>query len=194
MMQCRLDHIFSKQMADIIIEKFEEYLRSKNEEMNHTLKRLETQVAEIDAKIENLSDVLADGVDRRQRNMILSKMEKLEDERTALQEYVAQERVSMMLDIPDREELKRYFLEAQTMFRERRLEEMQQLIDLYVEKVIVHEGEVEVILNLVPLFYRQDFTEQIYTVNRVELMGRDYYFKKNHNIPFNEGKLKGNRH
>lgn len=30
MMQCRLDHIFSKQMADIIIEKFEEYLRSKN--------------------------------------------------------------------------------------------------------------------------------------------------------------------
>ncbi len=100
----------------------------------------------------------------------------------------------MMLDIPDREELKRYFLEAQTMFRERRLEEMQQLIDLYVEKVIVHEGEVEVILNLVPLFYRQDFTEQIYTVNRVELMGRGYYFKKNHNIPFNEGKLKGNRH
>jgi len=50
-----------------------------------------------------------------------------------------------MLDIPDRNELKRCFLEAQAMFRERHLDEMQQLIELYVEKVIVHEGLLHVI-------------------------------------------------
>ena len=78
-----------------------------------------------------------------------------------------------MLDIPDRNELKRCFLEAQSMFHDRHLDEMQQLIELYVEKVIVHEDEVEVILNLVPILYRQGFTEQVYTVTRLDLMGQN---------------------
>lgn len=40
---------------------------------------------------------------------------------------------------------------------------------LYVEKVIVHEDEVEVILNLVPFFYRKNFTEQVHVISRKSL-------------------------
>ena len=161
--------IFNKHMAGIIIQKFEDYMKEKNKEMSDTLRRLEMQIKEIDAKLENLSDILADGVEKRQRTIILSKMEKLEDEKNGLQGYVAQEEAALELDIPDKEELRRCFLQAQSLFRDRSLEEMRQLIDLYVEKVIVHEDEVEVILNLVPFFYRKNFTEQVHVISRKSL-------------------------
>ena len=99
-------------------------------------------------------------------------MEKLEDEKIGLQGYVAQEQAALELDIPDKEELRRCFLQAQSLFRDRSLEEMQQLIDLYVEKVIVHEDEVEVILNLVPFFYRKNFTAQVHVISRKSLSER----------------------
>ena len=51
----------------------------------------------------------------------------------------------------------------------RSLEEMQKLIDLYVEKIIVNEDEVQVILNFVPFVYRQDFTGESYFIKRSEL-------------------------
>ncbi len=164
--------IFNDRMAGIIIAQFEEYLRKKNEEMSQTLRRLENETHAIDTKLENLSDVLADGVDRKQRGIILSKMEKLEDEKTALQSYIAQEKSTLALDIPDKKELEGYFRKAQEMFRAKTLDEMQQLIDLYVEKVIVNEDEIQVILNLVPLFYRKSFTEQSYAISRGELKER----------------------
>jgi len=80
--------IFNDRMADTIISQFEEYLCEQNKEMSQKLKRLETQIKEIDIKLSNLSDILADGVERRQRNIVLKKMESLEDEKTALKEYV----------------------------------------------------------------------------------------------------------
>lgn len=164
--------IFNDRMAGIIIAQFEEYLRKKNEEMSQTLRRLENETHTIDTKLENLSDVLADGVDRQQRGIILSKMEKLEDKKTALQSYIAQEKAALALDIPDKKELEGYFRKAQEMFRAKTLDEMQQLIDLYVEKVIVNEDEIQVILNLVPLFYRQSFTNDLRRISRRQLRER----------------------
>ena len=167
--------IFNDRMSGIIIAQFEEYIRKKNEEMSQTLRRLEDETRGIDTKLENLSDILADGVDRKQRNMILAKMEKLEDEKTALQSYIAQEKATLALDIPDKKELERYFRKAQEMFRAKTLDEMQQLIDLYVEKVIVNEDEIQVILNLVPLFYRKTFTEQSHEISWDDLKDKHWH-------------------
>ncbi len=167
--------IFNKQMAGIIIAKFEDYLRKKNEAMSQTLRRLEGDIHAIDKKLDNLSEALADCSDKRQRGIVLSKMEKLEDEKTALQSYIAQEKTAIALDIPDKKELEGYFHKAQEMFRAKTLDEMQQLIDLYVEKVIVNEDEIQVILNLVPLFYRQSFTNDLRRISRKKL--REKYGK-----------------
>ena len=167
--------IFNKRMAGIIIAKFEDYLRDKNEAMSQTLRRLESEIHAIDKKLDNLSEALADCADKRQRGIVLSKMEKLEDEKTALQSYIAQEKTAIALDIPDKKELEGYFHKAQKMFRAKTLDEMQQLIDLYVEKVIVNEDEIQVILNLVPLFYRQSFTNDLRCISRKKL--REKYGK-----------------
>ena len=41
---------------------------------------------------------------------------------------------------------------------------------------LVHEDEVEVILNLVPIFYRHSFTRQVHVIKRKELREK----KRNH--------------
>ncbi|MBO6178460.1 MAG: recombinase family protein, partial [Selenomonadaceae bacterium] len=161
--------VFNKRMVNIILERFKKYIIEKNKEISKTLKNLENQIQGITVKLNNLSDVLADGLERKQRQMILEKMEKLEDEKVALKEYVLREKANIELDVPTKEELLCCLKRAQEMFRERTLEEMQQLIDLYVEKIIVHEDEIEVILNLVPLFYRHSFTRQVSKISRKDL-------------------------
>ena len=55
------------------------------------------------------------------------------------------------------------------MFRNRTLEEMKSLIDLYIEKVIVFEDEIQVILNLVSSICRIDFPREVSTISRREL-------------------------
>lgn len=55
------------------------------------------------------------------------------------------------------------------MFTKRSLEEMKKLIDLYVEKIIINEDEVQVILNFVPFVYRQEFSGEVFTITRLKL-------------------------
>lgn len=161
--------IFNKESAKIIINQFKEYLQAKNQEMSQTLKRLEGNIKEIDEKLKNLGNALADALTTRQRQIILENMEKLEDEKIAFEEYILREKSALALDIPSEEELNRCFNEAKSMFRERSLANMQELIDLYVEKIIVFEDEVEVILNLVPFVYRHEFSAIHRRVNRYAL-------------------------
>ena len=58
---------------------------------------------------------------------------------------------------------------AREMFRNKTLSETKQLIDLFVEKVLVYEDEIQVILNLVPFFYRHDFTQEVRRIRRSRL-------------------------
>lgn len=52
------------------------------------------------------------------------------------------------------------------MFRNKTLEEMKILIDLYVDKVIVMEDEIQVVLILVSSIYSLDFPRKISTISR----------------------------
>lgn len=108
-----------------------------------------------------------------QRQIALEEMERLDKEKADLQGRIEQEKASLELDIPDRSELEECYHKAQEMFKARALKNMKALVDLYVEKVIVHEDEVEVILNLVPLLYRQNFTNDTRKIKRNRL--RDDY-------------------
>ena len=64
------------------------------------------------------------------------------------------------------------------MFRNRTLDEMKSLIDLYVEKVIVFRDEIQVILNLVSSISHLDFPREVSTISREELYQFSKFVKK----------------
>ena len=57
----------------------------------------------------------------------------------------------------------------QELFRSRKLEEQQELINLYVEKIIVHPDQVEVILNLISLSLQEDYARDTSYISRGKL-------------------------
>ena len=169
--------IFNRKMASTIIDKFQAYIKEQQMEKNEALRRCAKAIAAIAVKQDNLSEVLADGTaDRLERGILLQKIKKLELEKIGLQEKLEKEKAAMMVRIPDKKALESCFLKAQRLFRSRKLEEQQALINLYVEKIIVHKDQVEVILNLVSYVYRKAFTQMIYYMSRKEL--HEFYYQQ----------------
>lgn len=170
----QIEHsIFNERMADEILVKFEEHLRKKTMEMSQIVHRLEDQMKQKIDERGKWAKALVESETSHQRQIALEEMERLDKEKADLQGRIEQEKASLELDIPDRSELEECYRKAQEMFKARALKNMKALVDLYVEKVIVHEDEVEVILNLVPLLYRQNFTNDTRKIKRNRL--RDDY-------------------
>ena len=108
-------------------------------------------------------------MDTLQQSVLLQKLNEIATEKLALQEKWEQAKVELDIAMPSQAELEECFAKAREMFREKTLDEMKMLIDLYVEKVVVYEGEIQVILNLVPSFYRHNFTQDVRRVYRNKL-------------------------
>ena len=79
----------------------------------------------------------------------------------------------MHAEMPDKRKLEKYFRKAQELFRSRKLAEQQELINLYVEKIIVHADQVEVILNLISLSLQEDYARDITYISRGKIK-KDY--------------------
>lgn len=161
--------LFSKSMAAKILDRFREYIMEKNAERSDELHRLEALIQNCEKKQGNIANILAEGVDTLQQGILLQKLNEIATEKLALQEKWEQAKVELEIAMPSQAELEECFDKAREMFREKTLDEMKALIDLYVEKVIVYEGEIQVILNLVPSFYRHDFTRDVRRVYRNKL-------------------------
>ncbi len=163
------DSIFNKKTISAVLERYRDKMRSLKREHNEKIAHIEHMIAGCEKKEDNLTNVLAEGVDLNQRKVILGKLDDISEEKKSLQIKLGAEQNAIELEIPTREELQRYMVKARSLFREKKLNEMKQLIDLCVEKVVVYEDEVQVILNLVPAMYKKKFAQEIEVTNRDDL-------------------------
>ena len=165
--------VFNKDVVSHLVDEFKDYLRSLDTEQNASLKRLQKQVAEVEQKEEHLLNLLASGkVSEAQELILLESMEHMDADKRKLQGEIERVRIAMDVAVPSREEIERYFQKARKQFRDRTLKEQQELVNEFVEKIIVHEDEVEVILNLVSFVYRRTFTRETQKVTRRQLQAR----------------------
>lgn len=148
-----------------------ELVINENEAAAVRLICLQRQVAEVEQKEGNLLSLLAPPgkVSERQERILLDSLEHMDADKRKLQEEIEQLRIAMDVAVPSQQELERYFQKARKQFRDRTLKEQQALVDAFVEKIIVHGDEVEVILNLVSFLYRRAFTRDVQTVTRRQL-------------------------
>lgn len=162
--------VFNKHVVSRLMKDFKEYLQSLDTEQNASLKRLQNQVAEVDRKEENLLNLIASGkVSEGQEVILLNSIERMDADKRKLQEEIERVRIAMDVAVPSQQEIEMYFQKAREQFRNRTLEEQQALVNAFVEKIIVHEDEVEVILNLVAFVYRRPFTRETQKVTRRQL-------------------------
>ncbi len=162
--------VFNKHMADHLLRRFREYIAVKQMERNEVFQRLEKQIAELERREDNLSDLLATGVvNQMEKAALLKKLGKIESEKLDLMEQLEVEKTALHINVPSRDELMNCFKKARALFMNKELEDQQQLVDMFVEKITVYQDEVEVVLNLVSFVYRQDFTQMRKVIDRDSL-------------------------
>lgn len=84
-------------------------------------------------------------------------IEKLEDRKGEIDKQINEaEKLTKVVDVTE-EDIRYHYSKARELFSSGELPEMRQLINLYLERVIVYREHVEVILRMLPIFCIQDF-------------------------------------
>ncbi len=162
--------IFNEKTASIILERFQKYLKEQQTAKNETLRRLSKEIETIEKKQNNLTNIIADGLsDKQMQSILLQEIKKLDVQKDALSLRLHQEEAALQVERPDRKILEKCFQKARQLFRSRQLKEQQELVNLYVEKIIVYPDQVEVILNLISLSLQQDYARIDAVITRTQL-------------------------
>lgn len=159
--------VFNDQIIDSVMEKLQEFIKKQHSEKSTMVSQMEKKIKQINIRMDNLTDILSESeVTDQQKDVLLQKIGKLADDKTKITECLEQEKMELESEIPDRQAIKRCFNKARQMFRDKTLDELQQIIDLYVNKIVVYKERIEVILNMMPLFPVNDLTQKSCSVER----------------------------
>ena len=159
--------LFDKELIESIMSQFQEYMRHRDADANAEVKRLVKKVQQIDTKVNNLVEILAEvGSNAFQKGAILEKLDTLERDKASIQSKIDGEKERLESRVPTKKAIMDSFIEARRLFKSQSLEEMQQLVDQYVDKVIVYEDRVEVSLSLIPFIPVNDITKEQCSVGR----------------------------
>ena len=164
------ESIFSKQTVKRIMEQMESYFAQENAKRNKQIGRLKDELVAIEKKQLNITEILAEGVSKLQQGALLGKLEEFEQQKTDIQSRLTKEELTIEREMPDEKELHKCMLRARELFRKKSLDCMQQLVEMFVEKIIVKADEVEVILNLVPFLTKDTAAgHRLILISRVNL-------------------------
>jgi site-specific DNA recombinase len=134
--------IFNDEDAAKWLEKYREY-RAKNDVNGQ--KRIEDMMAEvqrIETKIENLAFSIAESASSSRS--LVAIIDQLEQQKQDIERQIKEaERLTKVLDVTE-EDIRYHYGRARELFRTGELPEMRQLINLYVEQVVVYREHVEI--------------------------------------------------
>ena len=139
--------IFSPEGKSRLREKFKAYLAERPKKIKEQIEHIKREIAGLDRKINNIITAVEDG---RGSPALLERLslyeERRESLRSELHNYEAKEETSVSL-----EEVEMLLQKAENEMQEKsNPQKLKQLIRLFVERVIVYDDGVEIILKIKP--------------------------------------------
>lgn len=141
--------IFDEKHIPSLVKGFTEYNKATQNNAGIKVKKLTKQLKETEEKINNIVSAIASSGS----TALLSALETLEQEKAQLETMLAEEE-AYQLQSNDITEAQIYeaYAKARELFLTDELEEKRQLINLYLNKVVVYREHVEIFLNMLPIF------------------------------------------
>ena len=146
------DVIFDEKRIPTLIKKYSEYVTKTDKDAQSKLMVLQKQKTDIDRKLNNLVSLIADTANPS----LMAGLEKLEKEKRDIETLISKTEYSAGVILLPEAKLKEAFENARWLFLQGTLPQIRQLIALYVQKVIIHKEQVEVIINLLNLYGEND--------------------------------------
>lgn len=137
------DIIFDDKYVPNIIKDYNTFTLNNSSDMAESAAVMKKEISRLNGKISNLTNVIAETGNAS----LVTALSKLENEHGSLTEKLEALTEKMKaVKIPD-EEINAAFVKAKAMFQSGTLAETRQLINLYVEKVVVYPDRVDLRVN-----------------------------------------------
>ncbi len=176
--------IFSPEIISNTISRFQNYAIQRQTESNKKLQKMETAIKTLEQELENLTDkyIATDNPDLQLR--IDKRIQERERLKKETEKSYEEEKALVQVTIPTKKHLTMFFNKAKEQFRNKTLEELHELVDLIVEKVIVFKNHVEITYNFMPGVTQDEYMKTHVKVTREEirlcyLNQTSYYKQKN---------------
>lgn len=149
--------IFSDQAISYLVNELSKFSNSKSKQMQDELKFNKNKLSKIEKDIENILLAVAEG---NRHASLMDRLSKLEEEKESLVIQLEETKLSYPETEPiTASYLKKIFKEHKNILEQRDKELIKKFISLYVEKVLVFEGYVDVVFKLSPLLVQRGHGE-----------------------------------
>ena len=161
--------IFDPEIISSITKKYQDYAAQKAMGANQKLEKIKHSIKMLDEELENLTDkyVATDNPDLQQR---LDKRIKAKDKlKKETEEAYDKEKAITKIAIPTKKEIKQFINKAKDQFKNKTLDELHDLVQLIVEKVVVYKDYVEITYNLIPGINQSENMKNHVKISREQL-------------------------
>jgi site-specific DNA recombinase len=141
--------VFSDNGAEEWLEKYREYAARNDQNSQSSIADMEEESERIEEKIDGIMFSIAES--GKVSKSLMALIEKLEVQKDEIDEQIEEaEKLSKVMDITV-EDIRYHYEKARELFNSGELPEIRQLINLYLDKVVVYKERVEVMLRVLPV-------------------------------------------
>lgn len=136
--------LFNSKTIDVLCDKIYEYAQKQNEDLLEDIKAFEKELSKIDTQINNMVEAIANGMFHPSMK---EKMTVLENKKSEIISIIEETKIKNAMTLPTKEQIKSYILKDSNL-KNKSPEELKKIFQTYVEKIIVHENNIEIILRV----------------------------------------------
>ncbi|MBT3320172.1 MAG: recombinase family protein [Clostridia bacterium] len=146
--------VFSDDDASKWLKKYREYAAKHDVNTQSRIEDMKRESERIEGQIENIALSIADRASTSRS--LVDMIEKLESQKGEVDKQISEaEKLSKVVDVTE-EDIRYHYAKARELFNSGELPEIRQLINLYLDRVVVYREHVEVILRVLPIFCIRD--------------------------------------
>ena len=140
--------IFNDEDIPLLVEKYRNYIKGAVDKSNGKLENMKKKVKDLDKQLENITNAIG----KSGSLALITALDKLEKEKADLEEMIFLEEDRQNINDITEAQVREAYKKARQLYLDGGLDEKRQLINLYLQKVVIHKEHVEVIINVLPAF------------------------------------------
>ena len=140
--------IFNKDTIDEIVRQYNDYCINNNTDEVRIIEVIKVNLSTINAKITNVVSIMTSTGSKT----LIKTLEELETEREQLESELIKKQANCQLSNIDENQIRRAYEIAREQYLNGTLKEKEQLINQYLNKVVVYQEHIEVYLNRLPTY------------------------------------------
>ena len=142
--------VFNPETVSSIAEKFQNYAAKMASDSNKKLVKLENTISSLNRELENLTDKYIATDNPALQKRLDERIKERDNLKIATEEALKREKAAINIAIPTKKEISRFINKAKEQFKAKTLDELHDLVQLLVDRVIVYKDYIEITFNLIP--------------------------------------------